>query len=63
MFGKGLQLKTTTLMYFFVVSKSLKSLFLLYIDDLPDDLIFNITIYVDNTNVYSKFGQASYLWQ
>ena len=27
------------------------TLFLLYINDLPDDVIFNITIYVDDTTL------------
>ena len=33
-------------------------LFLLYINDLPDDFICNIAIYVDNTTLYSKCDQA-----
>ena len=37
--------------------------FLLYIDDLPDDVICNIAIYVDNTTLYYKCDQASGLWQ
>ena len=39
------------------------TLFLLYINDLPDDVICNIAIYADDTNVYSKCNQASNLWQ
>ena len=39
------------------------TLFLLYIDDLPDDVICNIAIYADNTTLYSKCDQASDLWQ
>ena len=39
------------------------TLFLLYINDLPDDVICNIGIYADDTNLYSKCGQASALWQ
>ena len=39
------------------------ALFLLYINDLPDDVICNITIYVDDTTLYSKCNQASDLWQ
>ena len=39
------------------------TLFLLYINDLPDDVICNITIYSDDTTVYSKCDQASDLWQ
>ena len=39
------------------------TLFLLYIDDLPDDVICNIAIYADDTTLYSKCDQASDLWQ
>ena len=39
------------------------TLFLLYINDLPDDVICNITIYADDTTLYSKCDQASNLWQ
>ena len=39
------------------------TLFLLYINDLPDDVICNIAIYADDTTLYSKWGQASNLWQ
>ena len=39
------------------------TLFLLYINDLPDDVICNIAIYADDTNLYSKCDQASDLWQ
>ena len=39
------------------------TLFLLYINDLPDDVICNITIYADDTTLYSKCVQASDLWQ
>ena len=38
-------------------------LFLLNINDLPDDFICNIDIYVDDTTLYCKFDQASDLWQ
>ena len=38
-------------------------LFLLYINDLPDDVICNIAIYADDTTLYSKCTQASDLWQ
>ena len=34
-------------------------LFLLYINDLPDDVICNIAIYADDTTLYSKCDQAS----
>ena len=39
------------------------TLFLLYINDLPDDAICNISIYADDTTLYSKCDQASDLWQ
>ena len=35
------------------------TLFLLYINDLPDDVICNMAIYADDTTVYSKCDQAS----
>ena len=35
------------------------TLFLLYINDLPDDVISNIAIYADDTIFYSKSDQAS----
>ena len=38
------------------------TLFLLYINDLPDDMC-NIAIYSDDTTLYSKSNQASDLWQ
>ena len=39
------------------------TLFLLYINDLPDDAICNIAICVDDTTLYSKCDRASDLWQ
>ena len=39
------------------------TLFLLYINDLPDDVICNIAICADDTTLYSKCDQASDLWQ
>ena len=39
------------------------TLFLLYINDLPDDAICNIAIYADDTTLYSKCNQVSDLWQ
>ena len=39
------------------------ALFLLYINDLPDDVIFDIAIYADDTTLYRKCDQASDLWQ
>ena len=37
--------------------------FLLYISDLPDDVIFKIAIYADDTTLFSKCDWASDLWQ
>ena len=39
------------------------TLFLLYINVLPDDVICNIAIYADDSTLYSKCDQASDLWQ
>ena len=39
------------------------TLFLLYINDFPDDVICNVAIYADVTTLYSKCDQASDLWQ
>ena len=39
------------------------ALFLLYLNDLPDDVICNVAIYADDTTLYSKCDQASDLWQ
>ena len=38
-------------------------LFLLYINDIANDLICNIAVYADDTTLYSKCDQASDLWQ
>ena len=39
--------------------------FLLYINDLPDNVICNIAVYADDTTLYTKCDQngASDLWQ
>ena len=37
--------------------------FLLYINDLPDDVVCDNAIYADNTTLYSNSDQASDLWQ
>ena len=39
------------------------TLLLLYINDLPDDVICDIAIYADDTILCSKYDQASDLWQ
>ena len=39
------------------------TLFLLYINDLPEDVICNIAIYAGDTILYSKCDQTSDLWQ
>ena len=39
------------------------TLFLLYINDLPDDVICDIAIYADETTLYFKFDQLSDLWE
>ena len=39
------------------------TLFLLHINELPDDVICNIAIYAGDTNPYSKYDLASDLWQ
>ena len=35
----------------------------LYINDIPDEVICDITIYADDPTLYSKCDQASDLWQ
>ena len=39
------------------------TLFLLNINDLPDDIICGIAIYADDTTLYSKCDQALDLWE
>ena len=39
------------------------ALFLQYINDLCDSVIYDIAIYVDDTTLYSKCDQASDQWQ
>ena len=39
------------------------TLFLLYINDLPDDVICDIAIYADDTTLYSNCDRASDLWE
>ena len=38
-------------------------LFLLYTNDLPEEVISNISIYAEDTTLYSKCDLASDLWQ
>ena len=38
------------------------TLFLLYINDFPEEIISNIAIYADNTTLYSNGDEASDLW-
>ena len=40
-----------------------RTLFLLYINDLPDDVICDVAIYADDSTLYSKCDRASDLWQ
>ena len=39
------------------------TIFLLYINDLPDDVICDIALYTGDTTLYSKCDQASDQWQ
>ena len=39
------------------------TLFLLYINDIPDDVTCGIAIYADDTTLYSKCDQAFNLWR
>ena len=38
------------------------TLFLLYINDVPDDVICSVAINADDTTLYTKCDQASDLW-
>ena len=39
------------------------TLFILYINDLPEDVICDIAIYADDTTLYSKCDQTCNVWQ
>ena len=47
----------------FGLISSFFSKILLYINDVPDDVICNIAIYADDNTLYSKCDQGSGLWQ
>ena len=55
--------KNIRLMLDFLMGPFLVLHFLLCSTDLPDDIISNIAIYADGTTLYSKYDQASNLWQ
>ena len=55
--------KNIQLLLEFLKAPFLALYFLLYINDLPDDVICNIAIYVDDTTLYFKCDQSSNLWQ
>ena len=46
-----------------VIQQILQMPFLLCINDLPEDIICNITIYADDTTLCTKCDQASDLWR
>ena len=50
--------KNTQLMLVFLKAPFLFKLFIRYINDLPDNVICNIAIYVDDTILYSKCDEA-----
>ena len=39
------------------------TLFLLYVNDFPDNVFCNIAVYPDDSTLYSKYEQASDMWQ
>ena len=55
--------KNIQLMWEFLEAPFLVLHFLLYINDLPDDVICDIAIYADDTTLYSKRDRTSDLWQ
>ena len=59
----GSFLKNIQLELKFLESILCTTLFLLYVNDLPDGVTCNIAIYADDATLYSKCYQASDLWQ
>ena len=55
--------KNIQLMLEFLKAPFLVLLFLLYINDLPDNVICDIAVNADNTTLYSKCDHTSDLWQ
>ena len=55
--------KNIQLMWEFLKAPFLVLHFLLYINDLPDNVICDIAIYADDTTLYSRYDQASDLWE
>ena len=57
--------KNIQLLLEFLKTRSIRGpmLFLIYIEDLSDDVICNIASYADNTTLYFQSDQASDLWQ
>ena len=62
-FWMGSLHKNIQLMLEFLIVIRSPTLFLLYISDLPDDVVCNISIYAGDTTLYSKSDQTSGLWQ
>ena len=62
-FWMGSLHKNIQLMLEFLIVIRSPTLFLLYISDLPDDVVCNISIYAGDTTLYSKCDQTSGLWQ
>ena len=61
--SQGSILGPTLSLLYINIKKQFPTLFLLYINDLPGDVICDIVIYADDTTLYSKCDQASDLWQ
>ena len=59
--GSGWEIFTRNPVHAVVLQGSIlgPTIFLLYINDLPDDIICNIAMYADDTTIYSKCDQVS----